>query len=214
MPVADRPPRLMTSDRKAEVDLVRRARQGEADAFGQLHARYENVVASVVRAETRNASDASDIVQEVFLLAWSRLGSLRDPERFRAWLLQIARRAVIDHSRVTGRRVALDHDDDLTIARAASSDPDPAELVELADLVGRLRGALDDLSRRDAVALTLAAQFGFGPAEIAQALQITPNNAKVVLHRARRRLRMLVADLATAPALTTSDGRVAFDPQS
>jgi RNA polymerase sigma factor (sigma-70 family) len=183
-----------TAGAVSDADLVHRAQGGEHGAFGELHDRYHRVVASVVRSETRNGADVPDLVQDTFTLAWTRLGSLRDPERFRAWLLQIARHAVIDHARTRRRRPSLDGDDDLTLDLTEATEPGPDELAELAALAADVRAALDGLSRRDVVAVTLAAQLGFGPAEIAEALGITPNNAKVVLHRARRRLRASLED--------------------
>jgi len=58
-------------------------------------------------------------------------------------------------------------------------------LLAGADKVAINRAAFDD----PGILTALAAEFGFGPTEIAAALGITPGNAKVVLHRARRRLR-------------------------
>ncbi len=179
-----------------EVAVVVRAAGGDPQAFTELHGRYLRLVDSVVRAELRRGAttaDRDDVVQEVFTLAWQRLGQIKDPARFRPWLLQIARRAVIDHARRAGRRPALDGDDELALDQQADGRAGPDELAELAELAGRLRSSIDGLSRRDATAITLAVQFGFGPAEIAEALDITPNNAKVVLHRARSRLRAAVA---------------------
>lgn len=181
-------------DQHAEADagLVRRCAAGDARAFEDLHRRYVKVVTSVVANETRRAADVNDIVQEAFTLAWRRIASLREPERFRPWLLQIARRAVIDHARRAARRPALDGDDDLQLATYESPEPGPDDLQELHELAHRVQGALAGLSRRDATAITLAAQFGFGPAEIAAAIGTTPNTAKVVLHRARQRLRAAI----------------------
>lgn len=175
--------------------LIERAAAGNERAFATLVERYERLVVSVVRSEIRRgaqAADGDDVVQEVFALAWQRLDTLRDPARFRPWLLQITRRSVIDHARKVGRRPTLDHDDDLAIDATADHAPGPDEIAEFMELSSRLTGALENLSRRDATAITLAAQFGFGPAEIGQALGITANNAKVVLHRARAKLRAAV----------------------
>lgn len=175
-----------------DVALIEQARQGQCDAYTELHRRYEGIVAAVVRGEIRRgaaAPDGDDVIQEVFALAWQRLGDLRDPNRFKPWLLQIARRAVLDHARREQRRPPLDHDDDLSIGLAADRAPSPEDLGSYGDLVRDLEGAIGTLSRRDATAITLAVQFGFGPAEIGASLGITANNAKVVLHRARHRLR-------------------------
>jgi RNA polymerase sigma-70 factor (ECF subfamily) len=169
--------------------LVRRAATGDHAAFDALYRRYDRVVTSIVSSETRRQSDVADIVQEAFTLAWRRLGSLREPERFRPWLLQITRRSVIEHARRAARRPALDADDDASLALVTADDPGPSDWHELAELSRRLSGALDGMSRRDATVVTLAAQFGFGPVEIAAAIGTTPNTAKVVLHRARTRLR-------------------------
>jgi RNA polymerase sigma factor (sigma-70 family) len=172
----------------SDAVLVMQARAGDTRAFELLHERYCDAVSRVVRSETRRSADVADLVQETFTSAWSRLGGLRDPERFRPWLFQIARRVVIDHARAMARRPVLDGDDDLTLMRTSTGDPGPDELAELAELASDVRVALDGLSRRDAVVVSLVAQFGFGPTEVAEALGITPNNAKVVVHRARRRL--------------------------
>ncbi|HSL60106.1 MAG TPA: sigma-70 family RNA polymerase sigma factor [Acidimicrobiales bacterium] len=183
----------MTVTAPDEADLVVQARAGDAAAFSELHRRYRRSVEGVIRTQTRNASDVPDLTQETFVAAWRRLGSLRDEHRFRAWILQIARHVVIDHARSVGRRPVLTTDDALALDLTESTDPGPDELVDLIDLAAEVRGALDGCSRRDVVAITLVAQFGFGPTEIAEALGVTPNHAKVILHRARRRLRAAMA---------------------
>ncbi|MCB1026558.1 MAG: sigma-70 family RNA polymerase sigma factor [Microthrixaceae bacterium] len=176
-------------------DLVVKAAAGDHRAFARLHRRYERLVLSVVRAEMRRGStsaEVDDVAQEVFTLMWQRLGTLRDPARLRPWLMQITRRAVIDHARKASRRPILDSDDEVALELTSDGLPGPDVVTEMGELADQLKGALAGLSRRDATAITLAAQFGFGPAEIGQALGITPNNAKVVLHRARARLRTAV----------------------
>ncbi len=186
-------------EENGDAELVVLAREGDQSAFTILHGRYERLVVSVVHGEMRRgsaAADADDVVQDVFTMAWQRLGTLRDPDLFRPWLLQIARRSVIDHARRQARRPTLDADDERVLDSIPQSDDSPEMIAELSDLVSRLGGALDGMSRRDATAITLAAQFGFGPSEIAEALSITPNNAKVVLHRARTRLRATIAEPA------------------
>lgn len=175
-----------------DADLVAWAVHGDEGAFAELDRRHRPAVAALVRSDLRSSADAADVVQEVFLTAWRRLSTLRDPQLVRAWLLQISRRAVIDHVRWTGRRPDLRHDDDAAIASTATSAPGPEDLAEMSEMATRLAIGLDGLSARDATAITLAVQFGFGPAEIGTALGITPNNAKVVLHRARTRLRSAI----------------------
>jgi RNA polymerase sigma-70 factor (ECF subfamily) len=173
----------------SDHELVCAAGGGDPHAFEQLHRRYRSVVEGVVRAEARAHSDVEDIVQEVFVRAWAKLSSLRDPGLFRPWLLQIARRAIVDHYRHGARRPPLTNDDEIALGTLASDLPTAPEVVELRDLARTVERGIEGLSRRDATALSLAIHFGFGPSEIGEALGITPGNAKVVLHRARKRLR-------------------------
>lgn len=74
---------------------------------------------------------------------------------------------------------------------ATTSGPDV--VVELNELAALIRTCVGQLSIRDATALTLVTQLGFGPADIATSLDVSPGAAKVILHRARRRLRDTLA---------------------
>ncbi len=172
-----------------DAELASSAAGGDDRSFDELHRRYETLVRGVVRSEVRGSNDTDDITQEVFAIAWMKLGGLRDPELFRPWLLQITRRTIVDQYRHRSRRPALENDDDLTLASLPSGLSGPDEVSELRDLARSLKGGISGLSKRDATALSLAVHFGFGPAEIGEALSISPGNAKVVLHRARKRLR-------------------------
>ncbi len=173
----------------SDGELVTMARGGGSGAFDELYRRYQPVVTAVAVYQTSRTVDVSDIVQETFVRAWDRLGSLLDGERFRPWVLQICRREIIDQHRRSVRRPRLDGDDELELGRLPTVTGSPEVEAEAVDLHSRVRAGMGRLSVRDATAITLAAQFGFGPSEIAEALGVSPNTAKVVLHRARRRLR-------------------------
>jgi len=74
--------------------LVREARGGDASAFERLYERYARVIHGVVLARVGRV-DVDDLVQDVFLAAWARLATLRDPQAFGGWLTSIARRRAI-----------------------------------------------------------------------------------------------------------------------
>jgi RNA polymerase sigma-70 factor (ECF subfamily) len=61
--------------------------------------KYASVVLGFCLANVKNLHDSEDIMQEVFLKAFTRLDTLRDPSRVRSWLLKIARRTCIDYYR-------------------------------------------------------------------------------------------------------------------
>src|SRR5258706_6444935 len=80
--------------------LIRASVAGDQRAFAQLHARYAKMVHAILLSRLRPA-DAEDQVQEVFLIAWTKLAQLDDAALFGGWLAAIARnRAAECHRRL------------------------------------------------------------------------------------------------------------------
>lgn len=69
------------------------------EAFAPLIDRYARTLLAAALAKLHNVHSAEDVVQETLLLAFRRLETLRDGEKFGAWLMQIARRKVVDSVR-------------------------------------------------------------------------------------------------------------------
>src|SRR5262245_49274653 len=80
-----------------DAELVRKALAGDSTAFEELVDQYGNLVFSVAFSSTKSLGEAEELAQETFLIAWTRLSELREPERFRNWLCGI--------TRILGRRI-------------------------------------------------------------------------------------------------------------
>jgi len=165
---------------------------GDTAAFASLYRANVGVVSRVVQGGVSNPEAAADIVQDVFVKALERLDSLREPDRFRPWLLSIARHAVVDRHRSAGRAPTSSLDAEWAVepvddARSAT------ELAELSELACLVAGCVAGLSTRDATAVSMVTHLGLGPTEVALALGVSHDTAKVIVHRARRRLRDAMA---------------------
>ncbi len=174
-----------TTVASSEGELVRLSLAGDTAAFASLYRANVGAVTRVVRSGISNPETAGDTVQDVFVKALERLSSLREPDRFRPWLLSIARNAVVDRHRSMGRAPvsSLDH---VGAPEPVDRSRSAEELAELAELVA---GCVAGLSTRDATAVSMVTHLGLGPAEVAEALGVTRDTAKVIVHRARHRLR-------------------------
>src|SRR5262245_40500466 len=85
------------------ADLVRRACRGDGAAYEELVRRHLRAAIAVALAIVGSVADAEDLAQEAFLIAFERIETLREPERFSGFLLQIVRnraRNALDHRRV------------------------------------------------------------------------------------------------------------------
>ena len=135
----------------------------------------------VRRVEQRE--DAADLLSEVFLVWWRRRPDL-PPDEVRMWLYGVARKTLATYERGVRRRYRL------AAALAASLRAQPP--VTLDEPASHVTDALSRLPAKDREALLLACWEGFTPEQIATVLGIRPGTARVRLHRARERLRLLL----------------------
>jgi RNA polymerase sigma-70 factor (ECF subfamily) len=150
----------------------------------------------LARLNGATADEAEDIAQETLLTAWRSLDSLREPERFNAWLdaicRNISRRAARQAMSERARRAFATDDDsdaDEALALAATSDADPLDELtrrEMATLVESALGLLSD-AERDLVRLRYLNDLPSD--EAAARLGLSLNALEARLSRARKHLR-------------------------
>jgi RNA polymerase sigma-70 factor (ECF subfamily) len=162
--------------------LVAAARRGDRDAFRTLVEPDLAAAIGTARILTRSEADASDAVQEALLSAWRGLGSLREPDAFRAWFRRHVVRAAMRASSGRGRVVELDL---TTFAPEGELD----RAVERRTL-GRAFARLD---ARDRLLLTLHHFWDLPIAETAAHLGIPEGTVKSRVHYAMDRLRAAYA---------------------
>ena len=164
-----------------------------------------------VRRHVADAHHAEDIVAEVMLRIHQHLGELDDRERVTAWVFRIARNAITDHYRRTGRRRETpDAELDLVTAPGADSwlDDQQRVLRELASCIQPLVDALPADYRR---ALQLTDLEGMTQAEAAAIEHVSVSGMKSRVQRARRQFAALVrscCDVTTDSRGQVSDFRL------
>jgi RNA polymerase sigma factor (sigma-70 family) len=195
---------------ESDADLVDRVRCGDARAFAELYKAHYGAVRQVAASHLRDPDAVADVVQDAFTQALQCLASLRDPHRFRPWLMSITRHAAVDQIRARSRVTSLDSDSSESLV---ASGPGPDTLAELRELADRVEECVMGLSHRDATAVAMVTHLGFGPDQVGAALGLTPGAAKVVVHRARRRLRqaLVLQLMVQQPSLACPDFRLMLD---
>lgn len=81
---------------ETDLELVRLAQAGDAEAFGELVERNRRAVFRAALAAVGSPAEADDVTQEAFVTAYRKLASFRGESQFRTWLLSITWRKAID----------------------------------------------------------------------------------------------------------------------
>ena len=168
---AARPQKDETS---VEAVLVSAALAGDRDGFGRLYDLYAPLVHGILLARVPR-DEVDDLVQDIFLHAFRKLNTLRDPEAFGPWIAMIARNRAIDFHRRT--RPTVEMTDDL-----GGSNTSDSRATEILELIRTLPDAY-----RETLVLRLVE--GMTGPEIAARTGLTPASVRVNLHRGMKLLR-------------------------
>jgi RNA polymerase sigma-70 factor (ECF subfamily) len=174
----------------AEIEDIRRSRQGDSDAYRRLVERHQKYVGRILWRFSRDYQVHEELVQDVFVEAYLSLRSYRGKAPFAHWLSRIATRVGYRYWKQTARhrrmeRFTLEEWDQLPDESSQEMDP-----VEAASLVHRL---LAQLKPRDRLVLTLRYLEGCDVAETARRTGWTKSMVKVQTNRAKKRLEKLFA---------------------
>jgi RNA polymerase sigma-70 factor (ECF subfamily) len=171
------------------TELVIRAQIGDRLAYGELVERFQPTVYAVALARLRNATEAQELAQDVFLHAMRKLKQLRDPQCFAGWLRQITVRMAIN--RLTrGAPVAKVDGEVLDNTEAAGVTPlDEMVRVEQAATLHR---ALDHLKAVDRATLVAFYLQGRTLKQMAREFEVPVGTIKRRLHVARNRLKKVL----------------------
>lgn len=171
--------------------LVTRAKAGEPHAFDALVRRYRKRIFALALHLSGSESDADDIVQDVFVRAYSALPHFEGRSEFFTWLYRLTINRALDARRSRARRGESPIDEaDPRIERALEVDAhdDPQRAAELRETYARALRALDALPAEMKTTLVLVALQGLSNAEAAVVQGCSRGTIAWRLHEAYKRL--------------------------
>ena len=176
-----------------ESTLVRRAQQGDPVPFERLYRQHVGRVYGLCLRLTGKAPDAEEMTQEVFVRAWQHLDSFKGQSHFTAWLHRVAVNLARNEWRTRARRgVPREWDDEAPGPDASESGPEPGVRMDLEQAIKTLPpGARQVFVLHDV--------HGYRHHEISEMTGLAVGTTKAQLHRARKRLRLLMAGRGPQP---------------
>lgn len=197
-----------SSTAPTDLDLVRRIKLGENQAFEEMVARYHARVYSLSYGVLRNREDAEEATQDTFLTLFRKIGTFDESKKFFSWFYRVALNAAYSRARRRKPATTVSIDDFLPRLQGDGNQATPEfaawvegieddaiarELAERAEsFIGQLPPAYRDV-------IWMVDVEDMKPADVAETLEISIPALKSRLHRARLFVRERLAEIASAP---------------
>jgi RNA polymerase sigma-70 factor (ECF subfamily) len=190
--------------------LVERLRAGDESAFETLVARHQDALRRLARTFVRTQAAADDVVQETWLAVIKGLDQFEGRSSLSTWIFRILINRARTHATRDARSVpfsALQTDDEPAVDPAAFGadgrwrsapsrlDTDPEASLLARELRERLLEAVDTLAPAQRAVITLRDLAGLDADDVCSLLEVSDGNQRVLLHRARARVRAVLMPL-------------------
>ena len=174
-----------------EQDLIRSILDGNTQSFSVLLKRYQRPIHALIRQIVSNREDAEELTQDVFIKAFRKLDSFKGGSSLSTWLYRIAWNTAISETRKK-RLIYPEFDEnqfanlpDETVDEVLEKENDEVQLQ-------RLENAIDRLNPEEKALITLYYTESKPLTEVALILNLNADNAKVKLHRTRKKIVLLL----------------------
>jgi RNA polymerase sigma-70 factor (ECF subfamily) len=201
----------------SEQDLVDRARAGDADAFAELVRRYHRLMLRVARGYVRTDAIAEEVVQEAWLAVVRGLERFEGRSSFKTWLLRIVANRAMTQGVKEARSVPFaslesEDEDEPSVAPerfhphgepgagawSTPPEPWPEDRVLAQETREVIERAIEELPPMQRAVVSLRDVEGWSSDEVREALELTPANQRVLLHRGRQRVRAALEQYLSA----------------
>jgi len=169
-----------------EETLVRRARQGDKEAFARLYEDHFDRIYRYVALKIRDRTEVEDMTQKVFMKAYESIGSYKlQGFPFSTWLFRIAHNQIVDHIRRETRKPTMSLDENLPVASDINLEEEVAQKLEMEKVIEAARQLTK--TQREVISLRFAG--GLSISEAAATMGKSEGAIKALQHSAILALR-------------------------
>ena len=175
-----------------ETHIIHRILKGETSLYEYFLDKYSQQVFILIIRIVENQEDAEELTQDTFLKAFEHLSSFKAESSFSTWIYRIAYNTAISATRK--RKQELIVMDSAMLMNISDQQIDDALNDESEERVGKLNKAIKKLDAEERALISLFYNEEKTIGEIALILGLTESNAKVKLHRIRKKLYILITE--------------------
>lgn len=189
------------ADRERVRRLVKSARGGDEESFGELVKMYHERVYGLAYGLVHSADDAQEIAQQTWVKVWNKLRDFKGDAEFFTWVYRVASNASLDHLRHKTRLRedslvdGVEPQEAFGRERAPSENPRPDREAERAEIRRVFEQALGSLSAEHRLALTLREVDGLSYDEIAKVMKCRKGTVMSRIFYARRAVQEKLKEL-------------------
>ena len=204
----------MAAHDREDQDLVARLRQGDETAFAALIDRHHAALRRLARTFVSSDAVAEEVAQDTWVAVLDGLAAFEERSSLKTWIFRI----LVNRAKTKGVREArsvpmsaLGSDDEESAEDAVDSSrfdgrgmwsappqrwetDTPEKLLHRKELVGELERAISQLPERQRSVVVMRDALGWSSEEVCNVLELNETNQRVLLHRARSRLRTMLED--------------------
>ena len=174
-----------------ETHIIHRILKGETSLYEYFLDKYSQQVFILIIRIVENQEDAEELTQDTFLKAFEHLSSCKAESSFSTWICRIAYNTAISATRKKQELIVMDS---AMLMNISDQQIDDALNDESGERVGKLNKAIKKLDAEERALISLFYNEEKTIGEIALILGLTESNAKVKLHRIRKKLYILITE--------------------
>ena len=172
-----------------DIQLLRKAKNGDRDAFGELFRKYEKRVFRVARRMCGSDDEAWDITQDAFIRAMQAMDRYDTQYRFFTWIYRITTNLAISYAKKKMRRHEVHFEEAYSAEGQQVIEDNVADRAAGEQLLGAVRKAVDKLTPALKAVFVLRVDQQLSYSEIAASLDIALGTVMSRLNRARTKIR-------------------------
>lgn len=178
-----------SNSNRSDHQLIRQTLDGDTEAFGYLVQKYQDRLFNGIVIVMRNPQEAEDVVQEAFVLAYTKLISFRGHSAFFTWLYRIAYNLAISRLRRQKKHLSLERQRETNGLDLSDTEVSPSANIEHQEQMAQLEQAMGRLTEEHRSILVLREIEGMDYEAIAEILDLPIGTVRSRLHRARDQLK-------------------------
>lgn len=182
--------RLIDKMKDSDIHIIQRILNGETTLYEYFLNAYGQQVFTLIVRIVINQEDAEELTQDTFIKAFQHLSSFKGNSSFSTWIYSIAYNTAISHARK--KKFDTFAMDDALLANISDQQVDEALNEEGEEQILKLNRAIEQLNSDERALITLFYHEEKPLTEVALILGLTESNAKVKLHRIRKKIYVLM----------------------